>query len=62
MVWDFAESDPFNPLGANYKAGIEAINIKLCALGQSPSVERFSNEFALSSWIDGCRYHRSALF
>jgi len=39
MVWDFAESDPFNPLGANYKAGIEAISItiKLCALGQSPS-------------------------
>jgi putative DNA methylase len=44
MVWDFAESDPFNPLGANYKAGIEAISItiKLCALGQSPSVERAS--------------------
>jgi len=59
MVWDFAESDPFNPL-ANYKAGIEAISITInFVLWQSPS-ERFSNEFALSSWIDGC--HRSALF
>jgi putative DNA methylase len=25
MVWDFAESAPFNPLGANYNAGIKAV-------------------------------------
>lgn len=25
MVWDFAESNPFNPVGANWKGGIETI-------------------------------------
>ncbi len=44
MVWDFAESAPFNPLGANYEAGIDAISatIKLCAFDKSPSVNRCS--------------------
>ncbi|MEG3984309.1 DUF1156 domain-containing protein [Microcoleus sp. T3B2] len=44
MVWDFAESDPFNPLGANYEAGIEAISqtIKLCVFNTFMSVDRCS--------------------
>ena len=44
MVWDFAESDPFNPLGANYEAGIEAATatINLCLFDNSASVIRGS--------------------
>jgi putative DNA methylase len=44
MVGDFAESDPFNPLGANYEAGIEAISetIKLCVFNTFMSVDRCS--------------------
>ena len=45
MVWDFAESDPFNPLGANYKAGIEAISatIPLCVFSNNLSLLRCSS-------------------
>ena len=45
MVWDFAESAPFNPLGANYQAGIEAISatIPLCVFSNNVSLLRCSS-------------------
>ncbi|HEY9807901.1 MAG TPA: DUF1156 domain-containing protein [Halomicronema sp.] len=45
MVWDFAESAAFNPLGANFKAGIEAISktIPLCICSSNLSLLRASS-------------------
>ncbi|MBE9213632.1 DUF1156 domain-containing protein [Plectonema cf. radiosum LEGE 06105] len=44
MVWDFAESAAFNPLGANYKAGITAMSatLPLYFFNKSASVIRCS--------------------
>lgn len=44
MVWDFAESAPFNPLGATYGSGIDAISntIKALTLNKLASVIRCS--------------------
>lgn len=44
MVWDFAESNPFNPVGANYESGIKDISgvLKSGTLGKFASVNRSS--------------------